>query len=145
MTTYVTPGLYVWTLTLENGEVRTNLGSSLDTLIAGLPVVSAVRGPAFEEGPTPTVASLAPDTAVIGDASFTLHVHGGHFTPGCTIVFNGYAEPTTFVSPTELTTGVDMAVWTAPSLPLPVAVRTLDGRTSNDLPFTFTEAAAPEA
>lgn len=138
MTTLVAPGMYVWTITLEGGEVRNHVGSSLNSLIGDLPVISAVRGPAFVPGPVPTVTSLVPATAVVGAANFTLHVHGTNFVPGCRIVFNHYEEPTTFVSATELTTGVNMAVWTGPSAPLPVAVRTLDGRTSNDLPFTFT-------
>ncbi len=91
--------------------------------------------------PPPVVTALVPDTAVIGSPSFTLHVHGTGFAPDAVIVFNGYDEPTTIVSPTEVTTGVNMAVWTAPSAPLPVAVRNPDGVVSNDVPFTFTEAA----
>lgn len=140
-TVAITEKLYVWTITLADGEERVCVGSSLATLIhTSMPVVSAVRGPAFvpDSLPTPVVSSLVPATAVIGAANFTLHVHGTGFTPGCKIVFNGYEEPTTLVSVTELTTGVNMAVWTAPSLPLPVAVRGLDGRVSNNLPFTFT-------
>jgi hypothetical protein len=58
------------------------------------------------------------------------------------IVFNGFDEPTTVVSPTEVTTGVNMAVWTGPSLPLPVGVRNGDGQVSDSLFFTFTEATS---
>jgi len=137
----ISEGLYVWTLTLVSGEVRTVIGSSLATLINGsTPVVSAVRGAAFVPAsvPTPVVSSLTPATAVIGAANFTLSVKGTGFTPGSKIVFNGFEEPTTFVSATELTTGVNMAVWTAPSAPLPVAVRALDGEMSNAMTFTFT-------
>jgi len=99
----------------------------------------------------PVLTMLTPTTAVVGSPSFTLHVHGTGFAPDAVIVFNGYDEPTTVVSPTEVTTGVDMSVWTAPSLPLPVTVRS-GGLVSNSLPFTFTEAEleartarAPEA
>jgi hypothetical protein len=88
--------------------------------------------------PPPVVTALAPDMAVLGQASFTLHVLGTGFDAGSVIVFNGYDEPTTVVSPTEVTTGVNMAVWTAPSLPLPVVVRNADGQVSESLPFTFT-------
>jgi len=137
----VSEGLYVWTITLLGGEVRTCIGSSLATLINGsLPVISAVRGAAFDPAavPAPVVTSLTPATAVVGAPNFTLSVKGTGFVPGSRIVFNGFEEPTTYVSATELTTGVNMAVWTAPSAPLPVAVRALDGEMSNAMNFTFT-------
>jgi hypothetical protein len=37
-----------------------------------------------------------------------------------------------------------MAVWTNPSLPLPVLVRNGNGQVSNGLTFTFTASAPPE-
>jgi hypothetical protein len=90
--------------------------------------------------PLPAVlTALDPPTAAIGVPSFTLHVYGTGFLTGAVIVFNGYDEPTTIVSATELTTGVNMAVWAAPSLPLPVTVRQ-GVLVSNALDFTFTEA-----
>jgi IPT/TIG domain len=88
----------------------------------------------------PVLASLTPTTAQIGDPDFTLHVTGTGFTAASVIVFNGFDEPTTLVSDTEITTGVNMSVWLAPTAPLPVVVRT-DGAVSNALSFTFTEAA----
>ena len=90
--------------------------------------------------PPPVVTALEPATVAIGSPSFTIHVRGSGFAPGSVIVFNGFDEPTTVVSPTEVTTGVNMAVWTAPSAPLPVAVRHADGTLSNALTFTFTAA-----
>jgi hypothetical protein len=88
----------------------------------------------------PVLTSLTPATAQIGDPDFTLHVTGTGFTAASVIVFNGVDEPTTLVSDTEVTTGVDMTVWLAPTGPLPVVVRT-DTAVSNALSFTFTEAA----
>ena len=93
------------------------------------------------EAPPPTVTALDPATVAIGAPSFTLHVRGTGFVPGAVIVFNGYDEPTTRVSATEVTTGVNMAVWTAPSAPLPVLVRNPNGKASAPLTFTFTQAA----
>jgi hypothetical protein len=93
--------------------------------------------PEFEEL---TVTELEPESAVIGEPSFTLHVHGTGFGPDSKIVFNGYEEPTTFVSRNELTTGVDMNVWTAPSEPLPVFVRTGLGDASEPMDFQFNAA-----
>ena len=54
------------------------------------------------------------------------------------IVWNGFDEPTTVVSDTEVTTGVNMAVWHAP-VAVPVQVRA-GGNLSNSKIFTFTEA-----
>jgi len=88
----------------------------------------------------PTVTSLAPATVALGSPSFTVHVIGTGFTPDSVIVWNGYDEPTTVVSPTEVTTGVNMGVWQAPAT-VPVAVRTAAG-TSAPLSFTFTAAPA---
>ena len=138
-TTVIAPGLSVWTLELATGETRAVLASSLRAAIGSLPVVSANKETVAL--PAPTVSALVPNTATIGDPSFTLKVQGTGFGPGSVIIFNGNDEPTTFVSPTEVTTGVNMAVWTAPSAPLPVLVRHADGRESGSLPFTF-EAAA---
>ena len=92
------------------------------------------------EAPAPTVTALTPNTVAIGQPSFTLHVIGTGFVPGAVIVFNGYDEPTTRVSATEVTTGVNMDVWTAPSAPLPVLVRNPNGQASAPLTFTFTAA-----
>jgi len=89
---------------------------------------------------TPTVASLSPSGAVIGSPSFDVHVIGDGFSPLSKIVFAGNEEPTTFVSPTELTTGVNMDVWLGPDA-VPVGVLSEDGVLSNTVPFTFTTAA----
>jgi len=83
------------------------------------------------------VTSLEPAQAVIGDESFNLTVRGTGFGPDSKIVFNGYEEPTIFVSPEELTTGVNMDVWKGPSEPLPVKVRTGFGDDSNEVMFQF--------
>jgi hypothetical protein len=86
--------------------------------------------------------SLDPPTAVVGAPDFTIRVLGQGFDEGSTILWNGSVEPTTFVSPTEVTTGVNMATVSGPAS-VPVAVRNSAGRQSNPLPFEFT-AAAPE-
>ena len=96
----------------------------------------------FEPGPAPTTTALEPATVAIGQPSFDLVVRGLDFKPGAVIMFNGHDEPTTVISDTEVRTGVNMAVWTAPSEPLPVAVRNPDQQASNVLTFTFTAAGA---
>ena len=92
--------------------------------------------------PPPVVTALEPSSAALGAPSFTLHVRGTDFIEGAVIVFAGHDEPTTWVSPTELTTGVDMGVWTGPDPAVPVLVRRVDGTLSNTLTFAFTAAAA---
>ena len=69
----------------------------------------------------PVVTSITPSSAVLGSPSFDVHVMGSGFTPTTKIVFNGFEEPTTFVSDKELTTGVNMDVWLAPAI-VPVGV-----------------------
>lgn len=86
--------------------------------------------------------TLDPATAAIGDPSFTLHVHGTGFTATSVIVFAGQDEPTTFVSDTELTTGVDMSVWVGPDPAIPVLVRT-EAEETEPVMFAFTGDAAP--
>lgn len=90
----------------------------------------------------PTVTSLVPSTVVLGSPSFDIHVMGTGFSPDSMIVFNGYDEVTTFVSSTELTTGVNMPLWQAPVV-VPVKVRNVDGAQSTSLDFSFTEAVSP--
>lgn len=142
MSVAVAPGLYVWTITLENGEVRTQLASTLDPLVSGVlpsPVVSAVRGAAFTtDGPPPTITSLNPATAAVGAAPFTLHVIGTNFRQGCQILWDGAPVVTTFVSATELTTPLNLASATPGSSS--VAVRSLAGVESNAATFTVTAA-----
>lgn len=138
-TVAIAQNLYVWTITLENGEVRTNIGSSLASLIAGnfpSPVVSATRGAAFTSDPVPTLASLAPATAALGAADFVLHVTGTGFRAGCQIFWNGQPKVTTVVSPTEVTTPVSLAGLAVGSIP--VTVRSITGLDSNALAFALT-------
>jgi hypothetical protein len=90
--------------------------------------------------PPPVVTALEPDAVVLGSPSFTVHVIGTGFADDAVIVFAGHDEPTTVLSPTEVTTGVNMAVWAGPDA-VPVAVRNGD-QVSNALDFTFTEAAS---
>jgi hypothetical protein len=91
-------------------------------------------------GTAPVLTSLTPASVALGAPSFTLHVHGTGFAPGAVIVFAGKDEPTTVVSDTEVTTGVDMSVWVGPDPAVPVVVRGADGAVSNGLAFAFTAA-----
>jgi hypothetical protein len=85
------------------------------------------------------VTALVPDSVTLGEPDFTVSVQGTGFDEASVIVWNGFDEPTTFVSATEVQTGVNMAVWAAP-VALDVQVRTAAGL-SNAQTFTF---LAPE-
>jgi hypothetical protein len=89
----------------------------------------------------PSITSLSPSSAAIGSPVFDLHVIGTGFTPASKIVFNGIEEPTTYVSATELTTGINMPLWQAPVI-VPVTVTEGD-LISDQMLFEFT-ASTPE-
>ena len=81
---------------------------------SGLITVTTPDGTATSPGaftvtvlnPVPTIASLAPATAVAGSEAFTLTVNGTGFVNGSVVLFNGAALPTALVSPTQLTATV---------------------------------------
>jgi hypothetical protein len=99
----------------------------------------------YEGGPTPpeppaapTLVSLSPNAAVAGDAAdITMRAIGTGFTADSIITFNGLNEPTTFVSETEVTTGVKPSLFVVPAV-CPVEVHT-GSVVSGPLDFTFTE------
>lgn len=103
--------------------------------------IMAVFSAAAGEPVAPVVSSLNPNSAVLGSPSFTLRVLGSGFTPSSVIIFNGGEEPTTFVSPTEITTGVNMGT-AGVAVAVPVKVRNANGLESAPVDFTFSEAAA---
>jgi hypothetical protein len=127
-----------------NGPAKISVTSDVpgSVLIDGEPVgTPAPSVPPPEQPAPPTLASLNPATAVCGDAAdVTLTVNGEGFTDTSVIRFNGYDEPTTFVSENSLTTIVKPSLFTVPA-DVPCAVRNAD-QLSNELAFSFTAAAA---
>jgi hypothetical protein len=97
----------------------------------------------FVENPhihAPKLTSIDPTSAVVGGPDLTLTVHGTEFTSDCVIYFNGGAEPTEFVSETELTTTVKPSTASGP-ITVPVTV----GRGGHQTPpvsFEFTEGGS---
>ena len=110
------------------------------------------EGAAVEEGgeggegedAAPDLESLDPDEADAGDATdIVMHVHGTGFTEQSVIYFNGLQEPTTFVSETEVTTGVKPSLFVVPAV-CPVTVR--NGSYESDaLEFEFLDPEDPPA
>jgi len=117
--------------------VTTDIPGSV--LIDGEPVVKPPEP--FVPLDPPLVTGLSPNTAPAGDpADITMSVMGENFTPDCVIVFNGYDEPTTFVSAAQVSTGVKPSLFVVPA-DCPVAVRDGAGQMSNEIVFSFTDPA----
>lgn len=115
--------------------------SCSDSRFAQKAFIAIMRVLTGESMSSPVVVSLSPSTVVLGSPSFDVHVIGTGFNPDSVIVFNGHDEPTTFVSATDLSTGVNMPLWQAPAV-VPIAVRNPSGTLSNSENFTFTEVIA---
>ena len=67
-----------------------------------------------QDGQAPTIEALEPHEIEVGAADTVLHVHGTGFTPTSVIHFAGHDEPTSFVSDTEVTTGLKPSLWSEP-------------------------------
>ena len=88
--------------------------------------------------PVPVATSLSPTFATAGSATFTLTVNGSGFVSGSTVMWNGVALTTTFVSATQLTAAVPASdVLNAGTVPVTVFSPALGGGTSNGLTFTI--------
>lgn len=60
-------------------------------------------------GPTPTLTSLAPSTAVVGGSGYTLIINGTGFSPQTQVTWNGIPRAATYASPTRLAVDVSAA------------------------------------
>jgi outer membrane protein assembly factor BamB len=61
-----------------------------------------------------TLTSISPSAVVAGAASLTLTLTGSSFSKDSIVVLNQTPQPTTFVSPTQLTATIDAAMLTTP-------------------------------
>jgi len=88
------------------------------------------------------LTALSPNTAVAGStADIVMSCIGTGFTKETVIKFGDYDEPTTFVSATEVTTGVKPSLFINPDT-VPVLVHS--GEVSSaPLTFSFTEPSQP--
>jgi hypothetical protein len=93
--------------------------------------------------PAPTITTISPTAATAGGPAFTLTVNGGSFVASSVVNFNGKAEATTFVSPTQLTaaiTGADIA--TAGTVNVTVTNPAPGGGTSTAATFSINNPVA---
>jgi outer membrane protein assembly factor BamB len=61
-----------------------------------------------------TLTSISPSAVVAGAAGFTLALTGTGFSTNSVVVFNQTAQPTTFVSPTQLTATINASMLVTP-------------------------------
>jgi hypothetical protein len=102
-----------------------------------VPIDVGAEGVRIESIEQPTVTALIPDTAECGDTeNIVMIVEGTGFHPKSVITFNGLDEPTTFISQTQVSTGVKPSLFVVPAV-CPVAVRNAGFAPSNEMPFTF--------
>ena len=103
-TTFVSPTQLTATIdatmlvTAEEGSVTVESSSQEYAQVS-----SAVRLLVLAPGPDPTVTSLAPSSAIVGSAGFTLTVNGANFTIGSVVLWGGTPLATNLVSPSQLT------------------------------------------
>jgi YVTN family beta-propeller protein len=92
------------------------------------------------ENPTPVAASLSPASVSAGGSAFTLTVTGSSFVSGSTILWNGVALTTTFVSSTQLTATVPAGDFSSPgTASVTVYNPTPSGGVSGPLTVTVTQ------
>jgi hypothetical protein len=91
--------------------------------------------------PRPDLTSLTPNIKTVGDKGFTLQANGRGFIPKTQLSWNGQAIPTTYVSPTVLTTEVEDAKLFEAGIFQVIATNPAPGGgQSNNLPFTVIPA-----
>jgi hypothetical protein len=86
-------------------------------------------------GGTPSLTKLIPATATAGAATAQIAVDGQRFLPGTTILWNGVALETIYVSPTQLTALVPSSEFAAAGT-APVTAQNPGGGVSPALTFT---------
>jgi outer membrane protein assembly factor BamB len=106
-TTFVSPTQLTATIgatmlvTPEEGSVTVESSSQENAQVS-----AAVPLLVLAPGPDPTVTSLAPSSAIVGSAGFTLAVNGANFTIGSVVLWGGTPLATTLVSPNQLTASI---------------------------------------
>jgi hypothetical protein len=91
----------------------------------------------------PEIEALDPDEIETGAADTVLHVHGSGFTESSVIHFAGQDEPTSFVSDSEITTGLKPSLWQE-AVVVECKVKNGD-QESEPVEFEFIEPDAPAA
>jgi hypothetical protein len=106
--------------------------------------VSAGLTFAVTSNPAPVLAAIQPASAPVNSSGFTLTAGGSGFVAASSVMWNGTARVTTFVSSTQLTAVIPASDLTVPgSAPVTVVSPAPGGGTSGSLSFTITANPAP--
>ncbi len=102
-------GTPVATVVNTGGQVTGTIPAALIAVIGTVPVQVMNPGGALSaslnfdiNNPVPTLTALGQNSATAGDPGFMLTLTGGGFVNGSTVLFDGVAQPATFVSDTTL-------------------------------------------
>jgi hypothetical protein len=126
-----------------NYNLRSVWGSSSTDVFAvgDYATILHYQPPAAPQNPVPATTSISPTTMPYGSASFTMTVNGSNFISGSSVLFNGLAVATTYVSATQLTAVISPAVVTSGgNFNVTVINGPPGGGTSNAQTFTVTLA-----
>jgi hypothetical protein len=114
--------------TVLTAQISASLIAAAST-VAGIPVtVTCPAGTSapplafIVNNPVPSVSSIAPSTMPAQGPAFTLTVNGSKFVPNSSVLWNGTALTTTFVSAAQVTAAVPAAGILAPGA-APVCVK----------------------
>ena len=124
---------------------RLNFAYGLPSLLASLIVIllagcgGGTQASVSSPPAAPTLASIAPATAVAGSGAFVLTANGANFTSASTVLWNGATRVTTLVSSTQATAQI-LAADIATAASASVSVQNSSSSTSGSLPFTITVA-----
>jgi YVTN family beta-propeller protein len=92
---------------------------------------------------TPTISTISPNTAMVGDGTFTLTINGTNFVAASTVNFGGSAPVTTFVNSMQLTAVIPAAsIASSGILAVTVTNPVTAGGTSNARNFTVTSVVS---
>jgi len=102
------------------------------------------QGSFIVQNPVPTVASLAPATALAGSGPITVAVSGSGFTPGSSVRWNGDSRSTQFIGPEELrATILASDLGEAGTATVTVFNPAPGGGSSDGVQFTISEGGGP--
>jgi hypothetical protein len=87
-------------------------------------------------GGTPSLTSLVPSSVAVGSATSQITVNGSGFLPGTTVLWNGVALETLYVSATQLQVNASASEFASPGTAWITAVNPAPGGTSSALSFS---------
>jgi hypothetical protein len=144
----ISSSLFVWSSGRVGFKIPQHGVSALrGKTLLGLFLVVAPLLPSCSQtvnNPSPSITSLSPPSANAGGPAFTLTVNGRGFAPQSTVLWNGLAFPTIFLSGSQLTTMIPFPAIANPgTVPVVVSTPSPGGGTSNLVNFVINPVTSP--